>query len=196
MQRKDIILIHALVKIEGKDHDTWLCASDDFKDEGDSKMALDDYYLMNRNEGESPLDFCIRMGWGSYFHTMLVVDYLILNRDRHGANIEILKSKKTGIIQPAPLFDHGMSLLCRCADEDEVMRFDPMEDRTVQCFIGSRSAEKNLTLIPKEEKPLLRTLHECDKDILLAGLEDVMPQTYLDKIWDIIWERWNHYESL
>ena len=189
-------LIHALVTVDGRDFETWLCASQDFKDRGDSKVALDDYYEMNRIDGESPLNFCIRMGWEDYFYEMLLVDFLIFNRDRHGANIEILKNARTGKVQPAPLFDHGMSFVCRCMDEDEVRRFDPMDDRPVQCFIGSRSAKDNISIIPSDKRPDVRPLTERDKSDVFAGLDDVLSEVYLDKIRDMIRERWDYYESL
>lgn len=189
-------LIHAEVTVDGKDAETWLCASDDFKKPGDSKMALDDYYAMNHEDGENPLDFCKRMGWEDYCYAMLLTDFLILNRDRHGANVEVLKNRKTGVVQPAPLFDHGMSFVCRCENEGEVKAFDPMEDRTVQCFIGSRSATGNIELIPPEKRPEKRKLEKKDRQVLFDGLGDVLPQTYLNKIWDMIRMRWNYYESL
>ena len=34
------------------------------------------------------------MGWEDYVYQMLIVDYLILNRDRHGANIEVLRNSE------------------------------------------------------------------------------------------------------
>ena len=36
-------LIHADIEVEGKLYNTFLCASEDFKKRGESKMALDDY---------------------------------------------------------------------------------------------------------------------------------------------------------
>ena len=189
-------LIHAMVTIDGRDHETWLCASEDFKDRGDSKVALDDYYEMNRFYGETPIDFCIRMGWDKYIYEMLLVDFLILNRDRHGANIEILKNSRAGRVQPAPLFDHGMSFVCRCMNEDEVRRFDPLDDRPVQCFVGSRSSRDNLRLVPQGKRPAVRAIEERDRSLIFAGLEGILPPAYLDKIWDMIRERWNYYESL
>lgn len=189
-------LIHALVTIDGRDHETWLCASYDFKARGDSKVALDDYYEMNRFYAESPLEFCIRMGWEKYVYEMLLVDFLILNRDRHGANIEIIKNSRTGRVQPAPLFDHGMSFVCRCATDDEVRHFDPLDDRPVQCFVGSRSSRDNLKLIPQSKKPAVRGIEERDRSFIFAGLEGVLPPVYLDKIWDMIRERWNCYEKM
>lgn len=41
-------LIHSLVRIGDKDYDTWITASEDFKEPGDSKLALDDYYDLEK----------------------------------------------------------------------------------------------------------------------------------------------------
>ncbi len=81
-------LIHADVTVDGKAHEVYLCASEDFKAKSESKIALDAYKELEALPDESALDFCTRMGWKDYIYQMLVVDYLILNRDRHGANIE------------------------------------------------------------------------------------------------------------
>jgi len=88
-------LIHADVLIAGKTHEVYLCASEDFKQRGESKLALDAYWDIEHQEGESALDFCILNGWEEYIYQMLVVDFLILNRDRHGANIEVLRNSRT-----------------------------------------------------------------------------------------------------
>jgi len=53
-------LIHADVLIDGREYETYLCASRDFKQPGESKIALDVYYQTERKERESPLDFCLR----------------------------------------------------------------------------------------------------------------------------------------
>ena len=74
-------LINADICIEDKIYNTWLCRSDDYKKAGESKTALDVYYQMERQSGESPLDFCIRMGWEKAIWQMLFFDSLILNRD-------------------------------------------------------------------------------------------------------------------
>ena len=75
------------------------------------------------------------------------MDFIILNRDRHGANIEVLRNSKQKTLRLAPVFDHGLSLLFNCNSETAVKKFDVMVDRRVQCFVGSSSAEQNLTLI-------------------------------------------------
>ena len=186
---------YADVLVDGKVLDAYVCASENFRGSNESKVALDVYYKMNCLEGESPLDFCIRMGWGEYIWQMLAVDFIILNRDRHGANIEVLRDRKKRTVRLAPLFDHGLSLLCRCAAEEEIDSFDVMTDRQVQCFVGSRSAKGNLNLIPADSMPALNHLKESDKAVLLEGLDGVISQNLQDKIWDMIWKRWCFYED-
>lgn len=188
-------LIHAEIRVNEKIEETWLCASEDFKQKGEDKIALDTFYETEHTDGETPLDFCIRMGWADYLWQMLVVDYLILNRDRHGANIEVLRNKKQRTIRLAPLFDHGLSLLCSCQTDDAVRKFDVMEDRPIQSYIGSRSAADNLKMIPAGHLPVLNSLREQDRAELLRGLDGIISQSLLDKIWDMIWERWCHYED-
>ena len=188
-------LIHADIVVSEKEQDTWLCASEDFKDRGEDKIALDAYYEAEHSEGETPLDFCIRMGWGSYIWEMLVVDYLILNRDRHGANIEVLRNRKKKTIRLAPLFDHGLSLLCSCTTEDAVDSFDVLADRPVQSWVGSRSAFDNLSLIPRDQTPKLNPLKKTDRSVLLEGLDGILSPKLQDAIWSMIWKRWCCYED-
>ena len=189
-------LIHADILVGGKTLETWLCASDDFKKRGESKTALDQYYESEKLPEETPLAFCLRQGWATYIWEMLLVDYLILNRDRHGANIEILRNSRQKTIRLAPLFDHGLSLVCRCADEMALRSFDVLEDRRVQCFVPSQSTWDNLKLIPKGALSHIHPLREADRDDLFRDLDGVLPQAWFDKIWDMIWKRWCAYEDL
>ncbi len=188
-------LIHADILIDGKPHTTWLCASRDFKQRGESKLALDAYYQAERADDENPLDFCIRSGWAEYIWEMLVVDYLILNRDRHGANIEVLRNSRKKTLRLAPLFDHGLSLIFNSMDESAVTAVDVMEDKPVQCFVGSHSTWENLKLIPVGKMPILNPLRESDKAVLFDGLDGAICQAWLDKIWEMLWKRWSAYEA-
>ena len=188
-------LLHADILLDEKKVRTWLCSSKSYRKRDEKKMALDDYYLANRQEGESPLDFCIRMGWSTYIYQMLVVDYLILNRDRHGANLEVLLDKQSGSVRLAPLFDHGVSLFCRCQSEADLEKEDVLSDKVVQCFVGSRSAWENLRIIPRDKHPSLRPLRESHREALLAGFEQALSERHLERIWEMIWRRWQAYEA-
>ena len=189
-------LIHAVVAIDGRQLETWVCASENFRRREEDKQALDVHYESEKLAEESPLDFCRRMGWEEYIYQMLVIDYLILNRDRHGANIEVLRDKKRKTMRLAPLFDHGVSLLCRCETEEAMERFDTEADLPVQSFVGSKSAKENLKLIPYDRRPELNPLRESDREVLMQGLDEVIPKILQDKIWEMIWKRWNAYEAI
>ena len=188
-------LIHADILVDSKPIRTWLCASYNFRQRGEKKIALDDYYLQNRLDSESPLVFCVRNGWSEYIYEMLVLDFLILNRDRHGANMEVLTNRYRKTVRLAPLFDHGVSFFCRTPD-DALEAEDVMADKPVQCFVGSRSAWENLKLIPKNEYPRLSPLKESDRGILLDGLDGIISKQRLERTWEMIWRRWQAYENL
>ena len=187
-------LILADVIIEDEKYETYLCVSEDFKKIGEKKIAFDVFYQMNRKKNESPLSFCDRMGWRNQVDAMLLTDYLILNRDRHGANIEVLKNELSKSIRLAPLFDHGLSLIFSCITEEQAELFDVMEDKPVQSFVGSSSTFENLKLI--QEAPDLHSLNEKDFEYLLYSLDDVLSRKHLDKIKEMIERRWCFYENM
>ncbi|MBE5999596.1 MAG: hypothetical protein E7239_12390 [Sarcina sp.] len=188
-------LLHAKVLIDGAESVTWLCRSADFKKEGDSKIALDAYYQMERLPGESPYDFCIRQGWEEYISRMLIIDFLILNRDRHGANMEVLRNRAEKTIRLAPLFDHGLSFYFSAHEEKQLAHADPLSDKRIQCFVGSHSATDNLRLIPVKYRRLSGSLTKESRAVLFADLEDALPGPWRDAIWEMIWRRWEYYED-
>lgn len=189
-------LIYADINVGSKIISTYVCASKNFRQKNESKIALDTYYQVEKKDNETPLEFCIRNGWEKYIYEMIVADFLILNRDRHGANIEVLRDSKKKSIRLAPLFDHGLSLLFSCKDNIEsVIKTDVMEDKRIQCFVGSNSLFENLKLIPKEKFPNLNKLNKNDQDKLFEDLDGILPKEYQDKIWELIWKRWKYYEN-
>ena len=183
-------LINADVEIEGRIYSTFLSCSEDFKKKWDSKTALDSFYMVNAEKGESHYDFCKRYGWQEYIDQMLAVDFIILNRDRHGANIEILRNSRAHTLRPAPLFDHGLSLLFSCTSDKEVMSFDIMEDSKCRNFIGSFSCYENLSLIKNKAGIFKNELVESNKVLLFKDLDHVLSKTFIDKIWDMIYTRY------
>lgn len=188
-------LIYADIMVNERQQEVFLCASEDFKKRGESKIALDVFYDSEHRKGETPLEFCIRKGWAGYIYTMLAVDFLILNRDRHGANIEVLRDSRKHTVRLAPLFDHGLSLLFSCLSDEMVDKYDVMEDRLTNTYIGSRSTLENLQLIPRGQFPKLSSLQPEHRSFLMQDLDGVISQNLQDKIWDMIWKRWCVYEN-
>lgn len=189
-------LIYADIEIQDQVYSTYLCSSLDFKQRGESKIALDDYYRINANKGETCYDFCVRFHWQKYVDTMIAVDYIILNRDRHGANIEVLRNVRAHTLRIAPLFDHGLSLLYSCLSDAEAMKFDIHEDKRCQNFIGGHSCYENLKLIQNKQEVFPNQLKKSDRQFIFEGLENVLSEVFRDKIWKMIYERYEIYENL
>ena len=189
-------LINSEIEIEGKVYQTYLCSSQDFKLPGESKVSLDDFYRTNYENRESHYDFCVRNGWKKYINAMIALDFIILNRDRHGANIEVLRNARQRILRIAPLFDHGLSLLCSCTSENDAIAFDVLADRPCNNYIGSRSCYENLGLLDKNNKPIAYNLKPSDRDILFEDLGDILSPVFIDKIWDMIYKRYKIYENI
>ena len=114
---------------------------------------------LNKKENESHYEFCVNNEWKTYIDTMIAIDYLILNRDRHGANIEVLRNGRKHTIRVAPLFDHGLSFVCSCYNDEEIEKFDITADKPCQNFIGSRSTWDNLNLIEEKRSIFKNTLN-------------------------------------
>ena len=186
-------LVHALVEVNGKTHETWLSQSRDYRRPSERRQALDTYIDLNARGVESPFEFCERRGWRDAIGTMMAFDYLIINRDRHGANIEVILHD--GAAELAPLFDHGVSLAFSCYGDSEHMRsFDSMADRSVNNYIGTRSLEENLGFV---QQGALRGRIPLDDDgWLFRGLGEAMPDGFREKVWEIIDMRWRHLLDL
>lgn len=189
-------LICADIEVDGRIYNTYLCASKDFKEKGESKIALDDYYRTNAYKGEAHYEFCVRQGWREYIDRMIAVDFLILNRDRHGANIEVLRNPRKRTLRIAPLFDHGLSLLYSCMSDDDAEKFDIMRDMRCQNFIGGYSCMDNLSLIKDRDRVFSGVLKSSDRDVLFEGLDGILSDVFVDKIWTMIYERYKIYENI
>lgn len=184
-------LINAHVNIRGDERNTWITKSRDYRRSIEQKMGFEDFYEINREDNEDIFNFIDRYGFIDYFNEMLLIDYLILNRDRHGANIEVLISDDG--VRLAPLFDHGLSLLFSTyGDSKAIKNYDVMVDKPVNNYIGAHSTEYNLQFISDAYRPT-RLLVENDKDIILKDLNSILTKEHLDKIWEMIWKRWCYY---
>ena len=185
-------LIRAQIVINNQEFETYINRSFDYKIKGEKKTAFESFYLVNKYSTETPFEFADRYGWKEYIYQMFVVDYLILNRDRHGANIEVLKNKNG--VRLAPLFDHGLSLLFDVTNPDNLNKNDLLEDKKVMDFVGKGSTLENLASIPKEYLIPLPSNKKAIIDGLFEGLDDVLTEAYIEKISEMISERWAFYE--
>lgn len=195
-------LVHASVLIDGSSHETWLNESGSFRKRGESKISLARFYGLNRLENETRLEFCRRFGWTQEIQKTMLIDFLIANRDRHGANLEVLKGRD-GTLRLAPLFDNGLSLYYSSFNSAQVARVDPLQDVIANNFLGTRSLEQNLRHFVPATSPIGR-LSQAHKTEILDGLspalenaiEGMSGEEFAEFLWRMIWERWCAYENL
>lgn len=188
-------LVHARICIDDKEYTTWLNRSRSFRAKGQRKQALDTFYDLNKLSGESPLDLCERFGWLPQIQRLMLVDYLIANRDRHGANIEVLQTP-SGNVCLTPVFDSGLSFVFSCYDNIERVRaFDPLCDVNANNYLGTRSLKENLKRFVPAHLDVC-ALSEDSKMELFQGLSDALSKDHREKMWEIIWERWQVYAAL
>lgn len=190
-------LIHARIVIDGKEQETWVSVSENFRKDNEEKLAYDLYYDLQKEDNESPLEFAIRNGWGLYMYQMFCIDYLIANRDRHGSNLEVLRNDEEDSVRMAPLFDQGVSLLFSTYGDEKLLKeIDVMRDFSVNNYIGSKSLEYNLSLIPKEYDLQIWKLKIEDQDYIFNGIDHVLSEIHREKIWEMIWKRWCFFEQV
>ena len=106
----------ARIIIDGKEYQTFVVRSQNYVKSGFTVISLITDYLTNRlSDMESPLAYCQRIGLQPYLDCVFLFDYLIMNIDRHGHNIELLYNAENQM-QPATIFDNGRSLTCFCGN--------------------------------------------------------------------------------
>ena len=187
-------LLHAKVRVDNVEYETWVSESRDYRLAGERRQHFDTYYALYENDGESPLDFACAHGWDTQIYQMMAFDYLIINRDRHGANFEVVFRDDRAEL--SPLYDHGLSFVCGCCDDEQaVKKFDAMSDHRSNNYVGSRySLEENLGFVPRGLFRL--SAARADAAFALDGLDRVLPVAHLEKIDEILRCRFGHLMEL
>ena len=191
-------LVHALITVDGKELETWVNRSRSFRKPVERKQAFDTFYDLHKEGEESPLELAKRYGWADRISQIMLLDYLIANRDRHGANVEVLQDR-AGFCRLAPVFDCGLSLVFSCYEDVARARvFDPMTDVNANNYFGTRSLEENLRrFVPAQPASFgVTPLDKSSVEAAVKGLDSILPKEHCSKIKEMIWQRWCFYEAL
>ena len=179
------IIVYAKVCINGKIFNTYVCKSENFFKGYDSRITLEEFQNL-QNCGVDQL--INKLGIQNDIRKMIIADFLILQRDRHGGNIDLLE--KNGKYRLSPLFDNGLGLLAPYPSSFnmDISKFDVLFDYPVNNYIGTRSLYSNLSYI---SLPLrVNKLTRQDKSAIFYNLHDVLPTSYIDKIWQLLTYRY------
>lgn len=183
-------LVKAKIQLKGVVYTTFVCRSVDFSKGCTSRMSFESLREMYMN---LTLDeFIDKFNFRNNIYAFFLSDFLIIGRDRHGANIEVLLNSN-GDYKIAPIFDNGISLLAPYPSYDKafsssIVNFDSLADLPVNNYIGSRSLYSNLKLL--RGKASLNKLTISDRKAIFYNMSDVLPKNYRDKIWEILTYRY------
>lgn len=89
-----------------------------FVDESHSFVEAWEIMEYLRREGTDFRDYCLKQ-WGSLFACIAVLDYIVINTDRHTQNYGFLMNNNTGELDGlAPLFDYNCALVADYFERD------------------------------------------------------------------------------
>lgn len=181
-------LLLAKVNIHGNNFNTFICESKDFRQDTGETLPFELYYNLVGTE-KTPLEFAQFLGFQSFLNELFVIDFLIINRDRHGYNLEITRNSSG--IKPVMLFDMGYSLIAPLRDDMRLIQaFDPLSDVVTNNFIGSESLYDNLKYITKPV--YVNPLTDKVKSKIFYKLGIAISKEHLNKIWKIITCRYRY----
>jgi hypothetical protein len=195
-------LIPALVKLDNTEFETVISASKLQTTSVDERISLESFYNMYNTNNQTPVDFIFN--WqdrlssmneyidheqlSTYIRQMILFDYIIFNRDRHGNNIELLYNKSREAYRIVPLFDQGCCLTSPLYnDYSQVNAKYMLNSSPVNNFIGSKDLEQNLITYCKGNIHL----NKLSNYNFTNGLDKYMSPDKLEIINKMIELRWN-----
>lgn len=190
-----------IVKVNGIDYKTYMCDSVNYKNDNETRISIGDYYRSKSNGNRNVCDVLVNCGLERYVNIITVFDYLIIGRDRHDSNMEVLFNSKNGKLRTSPIFDNGISLLAPITldipireRENKIRDFKELDDYIGNNFIGTRSLSSNLYLI---NKPIyVNKLTKEHKRSIFYGLHDVLSESDINKIWSILCYRYSYLRKI
>lgn len=186
-------LFPAKVCLDGKKLSTYVVCSKDYRDIGEERVSFEMLYQLY-GKGMSTEEFILSDLMEKYRETllgMLVLDYIIYNRDRHSNNIEFLYNPIKNLYRIAPIMDHGCCLTSVLYDDWKSKDSTYFSiDSPVNNCIGSFSLLTNLKNICKG-----RIYYEGDAHLpesIMGGISKILGGDLSDFIYNMLEWRWNN----
>jgi len=184
-------LVLAKIKINNNIYTTYVSKSENYFKEYNSRTTLENLVDILRTK-DNNIDVIInKLGISKQIKEIIIADFITIQRDRHGENIELLEKDNKYTV--APMFDNGLSFLApypsKITNLNQIVNFEVMNDYPVNNYIGQRSLFGNLKYI---NKPIpINKLKPEDRRSIFYNLANTLPKEYLDKIWEIILTRYD-----
>jgi hypothetical protein len=188
--------VKCTIRYAGKEFRTLVTKSKNFRLSDEDKMTLEAFYDLSGN-GASVLEFVRSKGFDNYISEVFLLDWLVYNRDRHGANLEVLL-KEDGSFRMTPLFDHGLSLMFFCYDDDSMKAFHRLANNPVNNYVGEMDLAQNLLQVnEKVREKFLKS--SFTSGAVFKDLEDIdgfVPSSYKELVFKMIKERVDYAKKI
>ena len=182
----------AKIIVNDKEYTTFVSKSMNYCKSGQTAIPLVTDYQTNKEGKESPLEYCQKTGLTEFMDYIFIFDYLIMNVDRHGRNIEILYDGNKAV--PAPIFDNGRCLTFGCGNNIEnILKWNYTESGMGNNFVGGIYLENNLKYVSKSYA-LPRLTDESCKHIFY-GLHDVLEKRHISVLKEAIEYRYQELRN-
>lgn len=132
-------------------------------------------------------------GIGRYLTTMLELDAIFLNEDRHTNNLAVIRNENDLSFRVCPVFDNGLALLSDTRDyplgEDiyasiSRVKAKPFSDSFDEQLIAAESLYGS---------PLKLSFSKKDIELELCALEEIYPSITIDRVYKILCEQMRKY---
>jgi len=179
-------LVNAKVDIDGKVFSTYACLSKDFNPRGRDTLTIEELFNTFGEEYNSPEQFLYETGRGHIVEEVYIIDFILNNIDRHGANTEFMNVANR--LDLVPYYDHGLSLLN--TQTDERLNFDI--STRANNYIGSYDLMENLKKLEGKEIEV----NKLTKNGLFTGLVDSISEERKVEIWKLIESRYKYARDI
>lgn len=186
-------LVYAKIKLLQSEYLVYLCKSKNYKRVNENRVTLETYCTLNNIDHNDIANLSNKSFFNDLLN-MILIDYLINNRDRHGANIELLLSGDGERL--SPIYDCGSSLLAPLQyNKERIESYDILSNGPVNNYLISIMWEDVLNTLKLYgvKVPIIDLGQLQYSDLYCAFGSD---SYILDKEIAVIKERYNHAKEV
>lgn len=186
-------LVYAKIKLLQNEYLVYLCKSKNYKRVDENRVTLETYCTLSDIDHNDIANLSNKPFFNDLLN-MVLIDYIINNRDRHGANIELLLSANGERL--SPIYDCGSSLLAQLQyNRERIEYYNVLSDGPVNNYLISIMWEDVLnTLKLYGVKVPIVDLGKLKYDDLYCAFGS--DSYILDKEITMIKERYNHAKEI
>lgn len=208
-------VVYGLVEIKYDNKISIGCVSDNFREDYEMLVPIEKLHrqyfgkgladvLSDKESIEDKIKYTVNFiekitgleNVGEYFATMLAVDAIFLNEDRHTNNIAVIRNEKTKNYRFAPIFDNGLSLLSDTNDYTfDCDVYDNIKKVNAKPF--DRSFDEQLNAVEELYGSKLKfNFTRTDVYNIITVLKNVYDEKIVERVEQVLFQQMRKYQYL